>query len=294
MADTAELARRFRSPAAAQRFAAAYAALAARWPQPLTRLDIGGEFGTTHVLACGPPGGSPVVLLPGHGATAAVWFATARALSGTHRVYGVDPVGDAGLSVAAGRAARRPQDLADWLDGVLGELGLDTAALCGHSSGSWLALSYALRQPGRVTRLALLDPTDCFAGLGLAYRLRAVPVLLRPGERRSRALIGWETGGRRDLDEAALTVHALSGEFRGPGIVLAKRPAAARLATLAMPVLVLVAQRSRSHHPAAIAAKAREMLPAGARVVMLAGAAHHSVPANDHAELNRELAGFLA
>lgn len=144
MADTADLARRFRSPAAAQRFAAAYAELAGRWPQPLTQLDIGGEFGTTHVLACGPPDGPPAVLLPGHGATAAVWFATARSLSGSHRVYGVDPVSDAGLSVAAGRAARRPQDLLDWLDGVLGGLGLDTAALCGHSYGS--AVSSAARR----------------------------------------------------------------------------------------------------------------------------------------------------
>ncbi len=293
MADTAELARRFRSPAAAQRFAAAYAELAGRWPQPLTQLDIGGEFGTTHVLACGPPDGPPVVLLPGHGATAAVWFATARSLSGSHRVYGVDPVGAAGLSVAAGRAARRPQDLLDWLDGVLGELGLDTAALCGHSYGGWLALSFAARQSDRVTRLALLDPTDCFAGLGLAYRLHAVPALLRPAERRSRALIGWETGGRSDLDDAALTVHALSGEFRGSRIVLPGQPAAARLRALAMPVLVLLAQRSRSHDAASIEARARELLPA-ARVVLLAGASHHSVPANDHAELNRELADFLA
>jgi hypothetical protein len=31
----------------------------------------------------------------------------------------------------------------------------------------------------------------------------------------------------------------------------------------------------------------------GARVVMLAGASHHSVPARDGAQLNRELAGFL-
>jgi pimeloyl-ACP methyl ester carboxylesterase len=302
MADDAELARRFRSPAAAQRFAAAYAELAGRWPQPLTALDVGGEFGATHVLACGPAGGSPVVLLPGHGATAAVWFATAQALGGTHRVYAIDPVGDAGLSVAAGRAARRPGDLTDWLDGVLGQLGLDATALCGHSYGGWLALRYALDRPERVTRLALLDPTDCFAPMSLAYRLRAVPLLLRPAEGRARALVGWETGGRADpggsaldsasLDRAALTVHALSAEFRSARIVLPKRPPAAELAGLHPPVLVLLAGRSRSHDAAAVGGRARELLPS-ARVVTLAGASHHSVPANDHAELNRELAAFL-
>ena len=60
-----------------------------------------------------------------------------------------------------------------------------------------------------------------------------------------------------------------------------------------MPVLVLLAQRSRSHDAASIEARARELLPA-ARVVLLAGAWHHSVPASDHAELNRELADFPA
>ena len=297
MADDAELARRFRSPAVAQRFAAAYAELTGRWPQPLTALDVGGEFGTTHVLACGPAGGSPVVLLPGHGATAAVWFATAQALGGTHRVYAIDPVGDAGLSVAAGRAARRPGDLTDWLDGVLGQLGLDAAALCGHSYGGWLALRYALDRPERVSRLALLDPTDCFAPMSLAYRLRAVPLLLRPAEGRARALVGWETGGRAALDlpaldRAALTVHALSAEFRSARIVLPKRPSAAELAGLQVPVLVLLAGRSRSHDAAAVSGRARDLLPS-ARVVRLAGASHHSLPANDHAELNRELAAFL-
>jgi hypothetical protein len=31
-----------------------------------------------------------------------------------------------------------------------------------------------------VHKLALLDPTDCFAGLKLSYRLHAVPILLGP------------------------------------------------------------------------------------------------------------------
>ena len=119
MADAADLAQRFRSPAAARRFAAAYDELAGRWPKPLTALDVGGEFGTTHVLACGPAGGPPVVLLPSHGATAPAWFAVARALGAAHRVYAIDPVGDAGLSVASGRPARRPADLVDWLDGAV-------------------------------------------------------------------------------------------------------------------------------------------------------------------------------
>ena len=36
-----------------------------------------------------------------------------------------------------------------WLDDVLDQLGLNAAAFCGHSYGSWLALSYALHAPAR-------------------------------------------------------------------------------------------------------------------------------------------------
>jgi pimeloyl-ACP methyl ester carboxylesterase len=39
------------------------------------------------------------------------------------------------------------------------------AAVIGHSDGAWIGLSYALHAPHRVRRLALLDPTPCFAGL---------------------------------------------------------------------------------------------------------------------------------
>lgn len=46
------------------------------------------------------------------------------------------------------------------------------------------------------------------------------------------------------------------------------------------------------HDIARIGDRVRELLPA-ARVAILAGASHHSVPANDYAQLNRELAAFL-
>src|SRR6185312_9488020 len=96
--------------------------------------------------------------------------------------------------------------------------------------------------------------------------LRAVPLLLRPAERRARALVGWEAGGRADrdgaaLDDAALTAHALSAEFRSARIVLPKRPPAADLAGLQLPVLILLAGRSRSHDAASVSGRAGELLP---------------------------------
>jgi pimeloyl-ACP methyl ester carboxylesterase len=87
-----------------------------------------------------------------------------------------------------------------WLDAVLTGLGLHIVRLCGHSYGGWLALGYTLHTPQRVSHLALLDPTLCFAGMRLSYRLRAVPLFL-PGPRaaRMRAFLRWETGGASSI-----------------------------------------------------------------------------------------------
>ena len=289
---TAELAGRFRSPQLAERFAAVYDSALASWPVPVTARDIPGEYGTTHVQVCGPDDGPPLVLLHGGGCTSAVWFANAGSLAAGHRVYAPDQLGEAGLSRPAGRPARRPADLVRWLDGLLDGLGVPQAALCGHSYGGWLALSYALSRPGRVTRLALLDPTDCFAGLSAGYRLRAVPLLARPTERRARAFYEWEAG-RVALDPTELDLAGLGAEFRGSRLILPRRPAAAALRAARLPVLVLLAQRSAAHDVRRVGENARRLLP-HATVTTLPGLAHHSMPAADPGQLTEELTAFLA
>ncbi len=168
-------------------FRAAYDAVLAKWPVPVEPVGVPSAFGTTHLNVCGPAGGTPLVLLHS---------------------------GDAGRSVADGRPIRSREDLTAWLDALLGGLGLDTVRLCGHSYGAWLALSYALHAPHRVGRLAPLDPTTCFAGLNLTYRLRAVPLFVRPSADRVRAFMRWETGGA-PIDPAWLEVTALTADAGG-------------------------------------------------------------------------------
>src|SRR5439155_24765591 len=155
-------------------FNKAYDAVLARWPLPVEPVEVDSPYGTTHVNVCGPPDGRPLVLLHGGGATPTVWFANVAELARAHRVHAVDHINDAGRSVPHGRPVRSRDDLMAWLDAVLTGLGLDAVRLCGHSYGGWLALCYALHAPQRVTHLALLDPTLCFAGMPLSYRPRAV------------------------------------------------------------------------------------------------------------------------
>lgn len=283
----------FRSPAAEAEYLTAYDAVLARWPVPVTGVDIESPAGTTRVLVCGPPEGEPLVLLPGHGATATVWFATASRLAAEYRVHAVDPLGDAGRSVAHGTPIRTAADLTGWLDHLLTALGVARAHLCGHSYGGWTALTYAVHAPQRVRSLSLLDPTRCFAGFRPGYLLRAVPMMLRPTADRVWGFLAWETGGRA-LDTEWLRLFVLGAtQFRAARVVPDCPPRADRLRGLPVPVQVLLAGQSRAHDVRAVAAAATERLP-HVTVDVLAGATHHSLPIEPAGELAGRLTGFLA
>jgi pimeloyl-ACP methyl ester carboxylesterase len=271
-------------------FLAAYDAVLARWPVPHEALDVPTSFGTTRVQACGPPDRAPLVLLPGGGATSAMWFANVEALHRTNRVLAVDIMGDAGRSVPNDRLRTR-SDLMTWLDEVLDHLELPAVALCGYSYGAKIALEYALHAPHRVRRLALLEPTACFAGMSPRYLLHAAPLLLRPSNRRLRALFGWEAGDAGPLDATWLDLTAAASEV-STRLVIPRRPSRARLRGLTVATLVLLAGRSRAHDIDRVAAGARRSLP-DVTIGVLPDVSHHGVPFRHAERLNRELLAFL-
>ncbi|MEW1752408.1 alpha/beta fold hydrolase [Streptomyces angustmyceticus] len=294
-------------------FRDAYERAMARWPVLVERIDLASEFGTTRVNVCGPAGAPPLVLLHGGGTTSAIWYAQAAVLARTRRVYAVDQIGAPGLSVHAGRPLRRPEDLYAWLHGVLDGLGLESVALLGHSYGGWLALGYAAhaavappsgapgprrgsspcswRARGRVARLMLLDPTQCFAGYRPSYLLRALPLFARPGERSTRRFLAWETRGAPPAPELVRLMGLGAAEFRGAKVVTGPRPDLARLGAWAPPTLVLLAEHSRAHDLRRVAARA-ERTP-GVRPATVPGVTHHSMPYDRAGELGRRVLDFL-
>ncbi|WP_129842150.1 alpha/beta hydrolase [Streptomyces sp. RFCAC02] len=272
----------------ASAFDLAYDELRARWPESTEERDVATPYGRTRVHVYGPADGRPLVLLPGGSATGLVWWANAPALGERYRVHAVDLLGDAGRTERDGTPLKNAADLMAWLDALLDGLGLDRTHLCGHSYGAWIAAGYALHAPQRIDRLALLDPTQVFAGFRPGYLLRALPTLIRPDEARARAFLAWETGDHRP-DESWQRLYALASTAPGRKIVAGRCP---RTAGLRMPVLVLVAERSRTHHAAKVAARARRTLP-HAEVALLPGATHHSLPHTDPQQVNDHLMDFL-
>jgi pimeloyl-ACP methyl ester carboxylesterase len=144
------------SDAAREKFMAAYERAFALWPQPCEEFDVDTATATTRVHAYRPhPAGDPVVLLSAF--NAAGLYPHVAALGKAHPVYGTDLPGDANPSVA--RAPMTPPAAcAVWLDELLGQLSDRPAHLVGFSYGGWIAMNQAIRAPGRIASITLLDP----------------------------------------------------------------------------------------------------------------------------------------
>ena len=269
-------------------FLAAYDAVLAQWPVPFEAVDVASPHGATHVTICGPADAQPLVLLPGGGATSAVWIANVEAFSRDHRGYAVDIPCDAGRSVHNGRPFRGHADLMTWLDSLFVHFGLTDAHLCGHSYGAAIALGYAIHSP-RVSKLVLLDPTRCFAGLKPTYLLHALPLLLKPTPQRQRDHLRWETGGLA-LNPAWLELTALAApEFPAAKVARTQRP---RLDQLRTPTLVLLAEHSKAHDIHRVDANAHRSVPHIVSAV-LPGVSHHSIPMHNPADLNDAVTEFV-
>jgi pimeloyl-ACP methyl ester carboxylesterase len=161
-----------------------YLELLGQWPVPYEDMRVPTREGETFVVACGPVGAPPVLLLQGSGANAAMWRRDVAVWAADFRVYAVDVIGEPGLS-APSRPPLASGAYAGWLDDVLDGLGLSRASLVGVSLGGWLALDYAISRPDRVERLVLLSPSGIGrAKLGILVKAVLLAPFGRWGRRR--------------------------------------------------------------------------------------------------------------
>jgi len=146
------------SDAAREKFMIAYQRAFALWPQPVEELDVETATATTRVHAYRPhPGGAPVVLVHGAGYNAAGWYPHVAALATGGPVYAIDVPGDPNPSVMRAPLTP-PASCAAWLDELLAQLSDRPAHLVGMSYGGWIAMNQAIRAPGRVASITVLDP----------------------------------------------------------------------------------------------------------------------------------------
>jgi pimeloyl-ACP methyl ester carboxylesterase len=274
------------SDAAREKFMAAYERAFALWPQPCEELDIETATATTRVHAYRPhPGGDPVVLLSAF--NTAGLYPHVAALAGDGPVYGIDMPGDANPSVA--RALMTPPaSCAAWLDELLAQLSDCRAHLVGFSFGGWMAMNQAIRAPGRVASITLLDPAGLtkldarfwwwFSISGLAT---LTPMPLR------RRLARWLDSPAM-LEPELMTLmwagtRGYHAEPKFPGVLTDDE-----LRAIDVPVLLVAGARSALITPAE--ARARGSLMPHAEVAIVPGS-HGGFSRID--ELNDRIAAFI-
>ncbi|ANE82016.1 carboxylesterase [Mycobacterium adipatum] len=265
---------RLRSESARAHFARVYDQALAVLPPIAEIRDVPTTFGTVRVYRFDGGPGRPVMLLPGRNASTPMWAENLPGLLAHRTVYCVDLLGEPGMSVQDAPLSGA-DDQSRWLEEVLSGLGLDSVHLMGVSFGGWSAVNHAVRHPGRVASLALLDPVLTFAPIPLPTMLAFIPMGLPgvPGALRRR-ILRWISGGA-DVEESEpvfVLIDAGTADFElhQPAPTLFSP---AQLRGLQVPVLAIIAGRSVIHDARRAASTARKLLRHG-QVEVWDGASH--------------------
>lgn len=274
----------------------AYDRVMATLPEPAETHDVTTGYGTVRAYLFTTPENAtktPVVLLPGWGSGAPMWQSNLPDLVAERPVYALDALGDAGRSVQSAPLDSAAAQAA-WVEEALAELEVEQAHVVGHSFGGWSATNYAVRHPGRVATLSLLEPVVTFSALPLGLVLRSIPSALPflPQSWREAALA--DIGGTEEIDPDDPMTAMISA---GTQHYASQRSAPSRfdraqLQRLTAPVYVAMAEESSVTDPATAVENARADLPDGT-VTMWSGATH-SLPFEKTAEVDAEILAFMA
>ena len=121
----------------------------------MDQLDIRADGLTLSCYALGK--GDPILLLHGLGASKITWLPVLAPLAQRYRVIVPDLPGHGESDKP--RNEYTPRFYARVVRHLMDALGIERAAVVGNSLGGRVALELALRSPGRVAALALLDPS---------------------------------------------------------------------------------------------------------------------------------------
>jgi pimeloyl-ACP methyl ester carboxylesterase len=103
----------------------------------------------------------PLVLMAGWGGSVGFWMRNLNELAAQQRVIAIDVLGT-GRSSRPRFTPRGPAETEEWfiksLEQWRQEMNIDQMNLCGHSLGGYIAATYAMRFPHRLSGLVLASP----------------------------------------------------------------------------------------------------------------------------------------
>ena len=234
--------------------------------------------------------GESVVLLHGWGSSSQSLAGVAASLQTTFRVLSLDLPGFGWSQPppeAWGTAEYTTHVLA-----MLDQAGISRAALVGHSFGGRIAISLAVRQPERVSRLVLVASSGVRPKRGARYRLRVTTTKLLA---RLAAMPGCGRLGERLLarwrDRVGSRDYRAAGRMRPTLVKVVNEDLTPMLPLVRASTLLLWGDQDRE-----VGRQAMELMAARiprARLVVFPGAGHF--PFQDAPEVFfRHLTGFLS
>ncbi len=243
--------------------------------------------GRAHYRDRGPRDAPVLLLLHGSNASLHTWEPWAAELAGPFRVVTVDLPGH-GLTGAVPDGVYTQKAMAGFVLEFASALGLDRFALGGNSMGGGVAARFAINNPGRVTKLILIDaagfPSRTESDPGLGFRLARMPVV------RNLLLVAtpralFETSLKTAIADDALVTAEMVDRYwrlnrmegsRAATLVRFQSPpdetVRERAGEIAVPVLVLWGAEDRLIPPDAGEALAAAI--PGARLIVYLGVGH--------------------
>jgi len=149
----------FRSEEARDRSMEIYDERMSDWPVPFEELDVETSYGTVHVIAGGPESGEAVLLLHASELSATSWGPNIEAFAG-YRAYAIDHIGEVNKSRLADVDIypKTREEIAGLYAEIADALGVERSVVVGASNGGFVAMTYAIQYPQRVSKLILPGP----------------------------------------------------------------------------------------------------------------------------------------
>ena len=146
----------------------------------------------TYVKDIGPRDGPPVVLIHGFGGSTFSWRETLPALaSAGYRAIALDLKGF-GLSDKRYDEDYSHASQAEFVAGVLDDLGVARASVAGHSMGASVLGHFATLYPERVEKLVLVDGSMSFDEAGSGFDPLSLLIEFAPARQWARIIMRWQ------------------------------------------------------------------------------------------------------
>ncbi|RVT50626.1 alpha/beta fold hydrolase [Rubrivivax albus] len=226
------------------------------------------------------PTGRPVILLHGIGGGKAIWAGSVAALAAAG--FDAISVDLSGYGDSQGVAPGGMPVMAQAVLATMDALGLDRAALVGHSMGGMVAQEVAAVAPRRVSALVLACTSPAFGKPDGDWQARFVASRLQPLDAGqgmpglAAALVPPMLGPAADPAGAALAARVMAAvpeaTYRAVLAAIVSFDRRAALPAIAVPTLCLAGEHDRTAPPKVLRGMA-ERIP-GARYAELAGAGH--------------------